>query len=287
MSDPHRIFLAAFIAIGALTAIAPAPLSGARAQVESAEVAFWNSIKDSKNPAEYQAYLQAFPNGIFAPLARLRVQQLGGGAQPPGLQPPPRQVQPMQPPPRQAVASVDMNNPQIVAEIQSKLYNLNYDVKRFDGIADESTTQAIREWQERINVEPTGVLTDALFQRLRSSRIPTIWGSLAYTANGTIGRAWNRSSRQEAEEAALAECRRRAGRNAECSTQSAADSACLAAATYRSTVGETVYFGARVSLKPRLQEAISGAMEQCQAAERSNGTCENRVSFCADGSHER
>ena len=48
------------------------------AQAESAEVTFWNSIKDSKNAAEYQAYLQAFPNGVFAPLARLRVQQLSG-----------------------------------------------------------------------------------------------------------------------------------------------------------------------------------------------------------------
>ena len=160
-------------------------------------------------------------------------------------------------------------------------------MKRFDGVIDESTTQAIREWQERINVEVTGVLTDALFQRLRNSKTPVIWGSLAYTANGTIGRSWNRPTRQDAEEAAMAECRRRAGRNADCSTQSAADSACLAIATYRATIGETVYYGARVSLKPRLQEAIEGAMEQCVAAERSNGTCASRVSFCANGSHEK
>lgn len=300
MIRSRKIILAAFIAIGTCAGASVMLPPVAQAQGD-AEIAFWNSIKDSKNAAEYQAYLQAFPNGVFAPLARLRVQQLGSaGNQPPQappMQPPPRQAQPQyqppnqpqpyQPPPAYQAGGIDMTNTQVVAEIQSKLYNLNYDVKRFDGVADESTTTAIREWQERINVQPTGILTDALLQRLRNSRTPTVWGSLAYTANGTIGRAWNRPTRQDAEDAALAECRRRAGRNADCSTQSAADSACLAAATYRATIGETVYFGARVSLKPRLQEAIDGAMEQCQAAERSQGTCESRVSFCANGSHER
>lgn len=152
---------------------------------------------------------------------------------------------------------------------------------------DDATTQAIKEWQERVNFPATGQLTDSQLERLRNSRPPATWGSVAYTANGAIGRAWNRPSRKDAEETAMAECRRRAGRNAECQTQSAGDSACLSVATYRATIGETVYFGARVSLKPALQEAIDAAMQQCQNAEKANGTCATRVSFCADGSHER
>ena len=87
MIRSRSIFLAAFIAFGAagVATLQPQP---AFAQSD-AEIAFWNSIKDSKNAAEYQAYLQAFPSGVFAPLARLRVQQLGGsaGAQPPQQQP--------------------------------------------------------------------------------------------------------------------------------------------------------------------------------------------------------
>ena len=50
---------------------------GARAQEpaqNAAEIAFWNSVKDSKNPAELQAYISAFPNGLFAQLARLRLE---------------------------------------------------------------------------------------------------------------------------------------------------------------------------------------------------------------------
>lgn len=37
------------------------------------DLAFWNAIEQSSNPADYQAYLEAFPKGAFAPLARLRL----------------------------------------------------------------------------------------------------------------------------------------------------------------------------------------------------------------------
>lgn len=36
------------------------------------ELLFWESIKDSDQAADYEAYLEAFPNGRFAPLARAR-----------------------------------------------------------------------------------------------------------------------------------------------------------------------------------------------------------------------
>jgi uncharacterized caspase-like protein len=63
---------------------APAPRRAARAPAPAAapppdrsvELAFWNSIKDSKSAAEYQAYLSQYPNGAFAALARQRVQSL-------------------------------------------------------------------------------------------------------------------------------------------------------------------------------------------------------------------
>ncbi len=48
---------------------------GVRSSRESqaAELAFWESIKGSTNPAEYEAYLQTFPDGVFAPLAKARI----------------------------------------------------------------------------------------------------------------------------------------------------------------------------------------------------------------------
>jgi formylglycine-generating enzyme required for sulfatase activity len=43
---------------------------------EQFELAFWNSIKDSKQVSDYEAYLHAYPKGRFAALARARIQQL-------------------------------------------------------------------------------------------------------------------------------------------------------------------------------------------------------------------
>ena len=37
---------------------------------------FWQSVKDSANPAAFQAYLQQYPNGPFATLARLKLEEL-------------------------------------------------------------------------------------------------------------------------------------------------------------------------------------------------------------------
>jgi hypothetical protein len=37
---------------------------------------FWSSIKDSDDPREYEAYLAAFPKGVYAALARIRAEDL-------------------------------------------------------------------------------------------------------------------------------------------------------------------------------------------------------------------
>ncbi len=47
------------------------------------ELVFWESIRDSRNPAEFQAYLNAYPNGQFAELARLRARTEPVPAAPP------------------------------------------------------------------------------------------------------------------------------------------------------------------------------------------------------------
>jgi uncharacterized protein len=50
--------------------------------VDPADLAFWQSIENSADPAEYRAYLDAFPDGRFAPLARLRARGGAGAAAP-------------------------------------------------------------------------------------------------------------------------------------------------------------------------------------------------------------
>ena len=50
-----------------------APADDVGDHLSEAELAFWESIKASENPEDYQAYLETFPDGVFAPLARKRV----------------------------------------------------------------------------------------------------------------------------------------------------------------------------------------------------------------------
>jgi formylglycine-generating enzyme required for sulfatase activity len=47
------------------------------------ELAFWESIRSSENAAEYRAYLEAYPGGRFAALARAREQLYRGKPAPP------------------------------------------------------------------------------------------------------------------------------------------------------------------------------------------------------------
>lgn len=68
MRSVVRIALVVALAFGAASPIA------VRAEDDAAgDLAFWQSIQTSTNPAEYQAYLNAFPNGRFKALALHRL----------------------------------------------------------------------------------------------------------------------------------------------------------------------------------------------------------------------
>lgn len=47
---------------------------------DAAEIAFWNSIKDSSNPEDFKAYLQEYPQGKFVTLAKNRLSAMESAA---------------------------------------------------------------------------------------------------------------------------------------------------------------------------------------------------------------
>ncbi|HEV2802087.1 MAG TPA: caspase family protein [Pyrinomonadaceae bacterium] len=51
------------------------------------ELTFWESIKNSSDPEDFKAYLEAYPNGSFAPLARRRANVRPTGKMPAGAAP--------------------------------------------------------------------------------------------------------------------------------------------------------------------------------------------------------
>src|SRR5262249_33979377 len=55
---------------------APAPASpSGRNYDKEMEIAFWNAVKDSKSPAVLKTYLDRFPKGTFAGLARVLMEE--------------------------------------------------------------------------------------------------------------------------------------------------------------------------------------------------------------------
>lgn len=73
---------------------------------EQYELSFWESIRDSNHASDYEAYLQAYPKGRFAGLARARIERLRAAApkadtpaeptRPATRQAPPEQAKPVQ-----------------------------------------------------------------------------------------------------------------------------------------------------------------------------------------------
>jgi carboxyl-terminal processing protease len=76
----------------AASAAAPAAKLSTSADKEQA---YWNGIKDSKDAGDYQAYLAKFPDGLYADVARDKIDRYGGkvktAAAAPASQPAPQQ----------------------------------------------------------------------------------------------------------------------------------------------------------------------------------------------------
>lgn len=60
-------FIPAAVNVPQAAAPAPAPRD------DRTEILFWESVRAGNTPADYRAYLERFPNGTFAPLARARI----------------------------------------------------------------------------------------------------------------------------------------------------------------------------------------------------------------------
>jgi hypothetical protein len=63
-------------AVATATPAPTAPAAPSAPRGEAVELAFWTSIANSTNPADFESYLRRFPNGTFVDLARNRLEGL-------------------------------------------------------------------------------------------------------------------------------------------------------------------------------------------------------------------
>lgn len=244
--------------------------SGLARSQSPAETAFWNRVKDSTDPTELRAYLEAYPQGTYAEAALARLKELQPSA-----------------PKRPPAATVNaLNDAAVIREVQERLYNLNYDINVLSGQMNEETRKAIRDWQTNIKRDPSGEMSEEELALMRGAQLPTTWGALAYAARGASAVVWNRPSRREAATAALNDCHERAGRDP-CKVVTATETACGALGFYMGAVRRTTYWGAYAVVRPTLGQATALALDSCRQQAKRPEACGVRLTFCADGSHQR
>jgi len=138
----------------------------------------------------------------------------------PSPAPPGTASQPAPPPsaplPAQASASpappapdslVPISDPVTLNEFRDRLYELNFDPGPLAGPFTDSTRDAIRKFQQQINLPQTGIATMGLLQRLRELGDLKPWGAIVFSKDtGKWGKSWNETTRKAAVEAARKSC---------------------------------------------------------------------------------
>ena len=108
------------------------------------ELLFWESVKDSDNPADLQAYLDRYPDGVYAALARNRLQALQGAAAPAASEETAKSVE--------AALGLGIRERRL---IQLGLAAEGFDPGDADGLFGRKTRGAIGRWQSSRGEEAT------------------------------------------------------------------------------------------------------------------------------------
>jgi hypothetical protein len=133
-----------------ITATVPQPGSNER----DLELAFWNSVKDSKSPAVIEAYVARYPNGTFAGLANVLIAQLretSSPAQPPGkVASLPQRVEPLSP------ALPKAERIELARTLQTELRRVGCDPGSVDGQWGPKAQAALQQFARLAKVEVPG-----------------------------------------------------------------------------------------------------------------------------------
>jgi uncharacterized caspase-like protein len=138
------------------------------------EVVFWDSIKDSSSPGQFEAYLAQFPDGTFAPLARVRLEELKAAkatetdklanlTTPEAAEPAPEQIE----------RSIGLSR-QGRSRVQLALTLLGYSTGGTDGVLGPKSRTAISAWQTDQGETGTGYLTSKQHAALLDAASPKL-----------------------------------------------------------------------------------------------------------------
>jgi Putative peptidoglycan binding domain len=145
---------------------------------QAQENLMWESAQHSNLGADYQAYLSAFPGGVFAQMAKNRIASMeGAGTSPPTAAP---QTLAMTEPTgpkddalKDNVGTVDTERTLNLSaasakEVQQRLTALDLYKGPATGALDQATRAALAEWQKKRGFAPTSFLDSAQVAALRA-----------------------------------------------------------------------------------------------------------------------
>lgn len=78
MDVSGALLVAALVLLGGGHSLADETGTANSGAGNTAEITFWESVKDTKNPEELELFMEAFPDSVFSPLARVRLNGLRG-----------------------------------------------------------------------------------------------------------------------------------------------------------------------------------------------------------------
>lgn len=221
----------------------------------SIEIAFWETIKNEKNPLLFEAYLKRYPNGAFADLARINLQQQKTALSNSAIE---------QPDDKLAISDAGL-----LREVRERLYALNFDPGPLEGPLNAPAREAIREFERQSALPPTGEATQGLLRILRETGNLRPWGAIVYSrSSGSWGMAWSHETRKAAVAAAQ---------------QSCGSASCPAEISFFGTeCGVFAHSGSSWAIVARdtIQRAKDDALADCG---KKSKTCRIVASVCADG----
>jgi peptidoglycan hydrolase-like protein with peptidoglycan-binding domain len=166
------------VAVATTDTASPASSGNAgAAQTVDKEVVFWQSIQNSNSPAQFQAYLDQYPNGTFAALARTRIEEMK--AKPADTARSSEQVASLTSPDTTVPAADEVERSigltkQGRSRVQLALTLLGYSTGGTDGVFGAKSRTAISAWQADQHETATGYLTAKQHAALLDAAAPKL-----------------------------------------------------------------------------------------------------------------
>jgi hypothetical protein len=181
-------------------------------------------------------------------------------------------------------------SPELVKEIQTRLFDLNYVVWP-DGNWDDRTQAAIKSWHRITNRPGSNVMSDDDVAYLRTAKPFKTWGGVVYDSKGHYRLFTNEATRKELVDKEISYCQQgfdpKQCRLDLLLNTTMADSACTAIshAEWKDNDGKTTHFNGSTVRRDNIKLASDDAVNEC-AKTNPKDSCKLVAAVCADGSSQ-